>query len=555
MPALAKVLKLPRPPAQLKGAAPASALEGINEHQRRIVLNRKQLVQIILAEHQAGVSIRVAARNLVAAIVAGQVAEATRTAARSLAKGSKPSPSHQVLERWTSAYMKQGINGLIPKHKGSQRKAYGWEARALELYQRPVKAAMSTVAYWLQDEGFESATISRVRRYLNSLPARLTTSAPKRLGQHYHRQNVTPYVVRDASVLPVGFIYEGDGHTCDVHIAHPKTGKAYRPELTVWLDVRSHYCVGWYLDNAEKATSTLFSLSHAITSHDHVPAAIHVDPGSGFKNKLMVGEAVSYCERLSIEFMAALPGNARGKGLVEGFFHIFEERCGKRFDTYCGHNRTDHALSDLSGKVKRGEIILPTQAQYRDAITAFIDRYNHTAQRGLGCPPADLWQQLEQTPLETPAEALMRPQAVRVVRRGQVEHDRRLYRHVELASYEGQEIALEYNLHNDAYVTIRTLTGQFICEAEQVEPKPWLPASRLEEQELKRLKGQIARKEKAITEDKARAGLAITHEHDLAHLNAMPVLNDPEPLAHNTRAGPASAASAVGIDLNVFDDD
>ena len=124
-------------------------------------------------------------------------------------------------------------------------------------------------------------------------------------GQHYYRQNLTPYVVRDTSALPVGFIYEGDGHTCDVHIAHPQTGKATRPELTVWLDVRSHYCVGWWLSDAERASDTLFSLSHAIVSHDHVPIMIHVDPGSGYKNKLIQGEAVSYCERLSIEFMTA----------------------------------------------------------------------------------------------------------------------------------------------------------------------------------------------------------------------------------------------------------
>jgi len=543
MPGLARVLKLPRPASATVQPEPTDRLTHLNDKQRHIVMLRHHLVKLVQAEHQGGISIRVAARNLIAAIVAGRASDAVITAAASLAKGGKAAPSHQVLERWASAYLKQGIDGLIPQNKGSARKEYGWEARALYLYQRPVKAAMSTVAYWLRQEGFDSATDSRVRRYLKSLPTRVTTHAPKRLGAHYHRQNLTPYVVRDTSELPVGFVYEGDGHTCDVHIQHPATGKAWRPELTVWLDVRSHYCVGWWLSNREAATDTLFSLSHAITSHDHVPAVIHVDPGSGYKNKLMQGEAVSYCERLSIEFMAARPGNARGKGLVEGFFHIFEERCGKWFYTYCGHVRTDRALADLSGKVRRGEITLPTQAQYVDAITAFVDSYNHTVQRGLGCSPASLWRQLERTPLESAAAAIVRPQAVRIVRQQQIRHDHRLYRHHALANYEGHEVAVEYDLHNDAIVTIRTLAGHLICEAAQVEAKPWLPTSRIEEQTQRRLKGQIARKEKAIAEDKARAGLALTHEHDLANLNAMPILQEPAPLARQA------------IDLNVFDDD
>ena len=551
MPEWAKVLKLPEPtsagvalsPSAQASPAPVDRLSRLNDQQRQRVMLRQQLVTRVLAEREGGVSIRVAARNLIAAIETGQASEATIGAAKRLAKGGKATPSHQALERWVSAYCRHGLDGLIPKHKGSERQAYGWEARALSLYQRPVKAAMSTVAWWLQQEGFDTATISRVRRYLKSLPTQLSSHAPKRVGPHYYRQNLTPYVVRDTSALPVGFVYEGDGHCCDVHIAHPQTGKATRPELTVWLDVRSHYCVGWWLSDAERASDTLFSLSHAIVSHDHVPAMIHVDPGSGYKNKLIQGEAVSYCERLSIEFMSALPGNARGKGLVEGFFHIFEERCGKQFDTYCGHVRTDHALSDLRGKVKRGEMVLPTQAQYVDAITAFMNSYNHSVQRGLGCTPAELWQQLERTPLEVPAAAIVRPQAVRVVRRQQVEHDRRRYGHPALAGFEGQKIAVEYDLHNDARATLRTLAGQFICEAEQVEAKPWLPTSRIEEQRLKRLKGQIARKESAIAEDKARAGLTLTHEQDLIHLNELPILNEPVPLTRSP------------IDLHVFDDE
>ena len=154
MPEWAKVLKLPEPtsagvelsPSAQASPVPVDRLSRLNDQQRQRVMLRQQLVTRVLAEREGGVSIRVAARNLIAAIASGQASEATIAAAKRLAKGGKATPSHQALERWVSAYCRHGLDGLIPKHKGSECQAYGWEARALSLYQRPVKAAMSTVA-------------------------------------------------------------------------------------------------------------------------------------------------------------------------------------------------------------------------------------------------------------------------------------------------------------------------------------------------------------------------------------------------------------------------
>lgn len=483
---------------------PQDAWRRLPAAKRSVAARRELLVKDILSRIDHGISRNVAIDHLLARIESGQAETPILDAALALGRNGKP-PQRATLHNWVSAFIDGGLVALASNNKGRVRKQYGWEIRARYFYDRPTKPAMHTVAYWLRQEGWESALDHRVRRYLKSLPATAGAESPARMGRHFYRQNLGPHVLRDESVLPVGFVYQGDGHNCDVYVAHPRTGKPWRPELTVWFDVRSHYCVGWYLSEAESALTTLYSLSHALTHHDHVPAMIHVDPGSGFKNRLMTDDVAGYLTRMSIEFMSALPGNAKGKGLVEGFFHIYEERYGKRWDTYCGHNRTDDYLRHLSKKVERGLITLPTFGQYLDGAREFIEGYNANVQKRLSCAPAELWQQLTRTSVEIGAEALIGPRERRMVRRWGVNLWNRLYRHSELANYNGREVLVEYNLHDDSHVAVRDLDGRFLCAAQLVDRKPWMPTSRIEDLEQRRLAGQRKRLQDKLDEAEARS--------------------------------------------------
>lgn len=470
-------------------------------------------------------------------------------------------PDRATLYRWDrdyTAYLQGDAKAPAPRHRGRRRRHWGWEARALQLWQQPTRPEMATVAYWLREEGWESAEAHRVRRFLQSLPETMGEHSAKRMGRHYYGQNLRPYTPRDETVVPVGMIYEGDGHTCDVYVAHPLTGHPWRPELTVWLDVRSHYCVGWYLSEGESARSTLFGLSHAIVHHDHVPGGIHVDPGSGFVNRVMTDEVVGYCARLAIEPMAALPGNAKGKGLVEGFFRIFERRCGKRFATYCAHDRTDDYLRHLSRKVQRGEITLPTLAQYRDAIAEFIEAYNRTVQRRLGCAPAALWAELERVAVVVPREAIVRPRELRTVRRWMVHIHHRMYRAGELAEWNGRQVMVEYDLHDDRTVTIRDRDGRFVCEAELVDRKPWLPVSRIEEMQRNRLAGQAKRLQDKLEEAQERSGQLITHDQVLEEVEALSEPHGRLEEKTGERSGhslPGDRAQGDDVSLDIFDTD
>ena len=444
------------------------------------------LLQPALARVALGVSVKAAAKWL-------------------HATGADGLPSVPTLERLIADYRRDGLTALIDRRKGRVRRTYGWELRAQVLYARPQRPCYTAVARWLREEGFEDAADHLVRAYLKSLPSRLSETAPKRLGQHYYNQNIRPHVHRHTDGLPVGFIYEGDGHCCDAYIAAPATGNPYRPELTVWLDIKSHKVVGWWLSESESAESTLFSLSHALLTHGHVPAYVHTDPGSGFTARVVSDEQSGFLARFSIQPITALPGNARGKGLTEGWFRWFEEYCGKKFDTYCGHCRTDNELQRLRDKCRRGEIVLPSLVEYAQAVAGYIASYNANPQERLGASPDELWQQLQPVPLEVPAAAVMRPRKPATVQSWSVRLHNRHYRDRALADFEGRQVLVEYSLHDDAHVTVYDLKARFVCDAELVGKRAWLPASRIEEGQQRRLDGQKKRLQAHLAEAQARA--------------------------------------------------
>lgn len=482
---------------------------------------RDVLVREVLAMEQQGISINAAITQLLAAIEQQSASLDVMTAAANLARGNRY-PSANSIRNWVKK-LQAGEDGLTDNLRGRQRLNYGWEARALELWNTPNKPRIATVAYWLEKEGFKNANYHRVRRYIQALPATLGSDGPGRIGAKQWKGKHTPYVIRDTSVLPVGFVYQGDGHTCDVYVAHPHTGNAWRPELTVWIDVRSNYVVGWMLSEAESAMTTLMSLSSAIIQHQHMPAAIHVDPGSGYRAKMITDETVGMLERASISHMEALPGNWRGKGLIEGHFNWFEERLGKRFHTYCGHARTDEYLRHLSEKVKRGLIVLPTYDQYRDAIAQHYHEYNHHPQKGLGgISPADLWGELAPVAPAMSVDELTVVRESRKVRYQRVEVYNYKYGHAALGRYEGQTVFIDIDFHDASSVVIRDPQGRFICQAEQVTKQPWLPASRLEQLAQKRADGQLKRLEKKADEVRKRARPTIDHERNLEAIERMP---------------------------------
>lgn len=492
--------------------------------QRRTAELREVIVKPLFDLVQNGVSITKVAELFVARVAAGTLDPNTQHMLRLLSRDGE-APSVPTMKRWLADYKASGKAGLLPKHTGRVRREYGWEARAIELYNIPSKPGYMDVAQRLILEGFADVTESRVKRFIKQLPATLGEHSPARVGRHLHKLKRQHYQRRNLDEVLVGEIYAGDGHTADCYVGHPNTGKPYRPELTVFIDIKSKFVAGWYLTESESAVSTLYALSHAMVSHNHVPAWVYIDQGPGYRSKMLNDEATGFYGRFDIAVIGAIPGNPHGKGWIERFFRTVRDKHDKFFaggSVYCGDDMAPEINRRMSAELAQGKRTLPSLAQYVDSFRAWLDQYHQTPMDVLGGrTPAQVWAGLTPVSVGLPDQVLVRPHELRSVQRQTVRLHNRTYYHEALALYDAKEVDVEYDLHDDSKVSVFDRKGRFICEAKLVNTIGVLPTSRLEEQRQKRQAGQLKRLQRHIDEVNARAQDAISAADVVASLEAI----------------------------------
>lgn len=446
---------------------------------------------------------------------AGTLPASVRTAVELLRKG-KGCPDRSTLyrwmERWREATEAANPAAAGPRHQGRSRTVWGWEARALRHWQDPAKPAAAEVARRLREEGESSATEPRVRRYLASLPTHELDK--QRIGPRLARATRGSHVTRTTERLFAGDIYVGDGHTLDVYLQHPTGKRPWRAELTVWMDVRSRCIVGWWLSEAESAYSTLWALSAAVRQHDHVPAMVHIDNGSGYQAQLWTEEATGLLGRLGISPMNALPYNARAKP-VERFFLTLEMSYGKRWDSYCGKDQDPEHLANVLAAHKRGERMLPTADQWIEGFQRWLVGYHSEQHPEVpGRTRAQVWAETFEASPPAPTASLFWPRVERIVDRQEIRLDGRLYKHPALAAWNKTDLRsgqvwVEYDIHDDRRVRVLAPDGRWICDAELKRRRDYVTPDRIEAAREKRRQAQERRLELHLLEVRDRAALTV----------------------------------------------
>lgn len=541
--------------SDLPAALSADPWATASESQRKVAEARAALVAPLAELVTKGASQNNVAKLFVARVMADVNAPASAHALRVL--GAQTS-STATLKRWISAYLRDGKNGLLPKHTGRVRQDYGWEIRAVALYNVPSKPGFADVAWALRAEGHDTATESRVKRYLKALPATLGANSPARVGRHLHRLTRQTFQRRSLTEVLVGEIYAGDGHTVDCYVAHPNTGKPYRPELTAFIDIKSRYIAGWWFTESESAVSTLYALSSAMMGYDHVPAWLYIDRGAGYRAKMLSDGNTGWYGKFGIGVIGALPGNPHGKGWIERWFLTVRNKHDKLFaggQVYCGDDMAPEINRRLSAEINSGKRTLPSLQEYVASFRAFLERYHNEPMDVLGGrTPAQVWAELTPVPVSVDGDAVMRPSETCTVRRQQVRLHNRFYFHEALALYDRHKVAVEYDLHKDGRVWVHDAKGRLVCEAKLVNTIGVLPTSRLEEGRDRRAASQVKRLERHLDEVHARRQDAITADDQVKAIESLaePVLLVPPPPPPSPAASPAPAlpsADVIDIDL------
>ncbi|QDL55918.1 transposase [Rhodoferax aquaticus] len=526
MGALLKLTKDIRQMSDLPAALNPDPWECASDEARRVAGLRESLIGPLVDLINGGASINHAAALLKSQLDAGTADLRTKHLVSMLAGDAVVDVmSVPTIKRWLSGFMRDGKNALLPKHTGRVRQAYGWEERAVTLYNLPGKPGFADVTSRLIQEGFEDVSESRVKRYLKALPATLGKFSPARIGKHLHQLTRQKFQRRSLDEVLVGEIYAGDGHTADCYVAHPNTGKPYRPELTVFIDIKSSYITGWWLSESESTVSTMFALSHAMRMFNHVPAWVYVDRGPGYRARLLSDESTGFYARFDIGVIGALPGNPHGKGWIERFFRTVRDKHDKFYaggNVYCGDDMAPEVNRRLSADLAMGRRELPSLKSYVDSFTQWLEHYHNQPQDKLdGRTPNQVWNELRPVPVELSMDAIARPREECTVSRQTVRLHNRFYYAEALALFDAQKLDVEYDLHHDNRVWCFDKKGRFIVEAKLVNKIGVLPTSRLEEGRDRRLQGQLKRLQRKVDEATRRRDDPVEATDQFAAIEAL----------------------------------
>lgn len=434
-------------------------------------------------------------------------------------------PSEPTLKRWVLSFRAGGKNALLPQHKGRPATVFEWQIRATHLWANGVKSGYADIAWKLRGEGYEVKG-HQVMRHIQRLVASVGgENSPARMGKHLYKLNRKKYTRRHMNDVLPGDIYIGDGHTADCYVAHPSTGGLHRAELTVFMDAKSRYVVGWFMSESETKESTLFALRNALRDADHVPAFVYVDRGPGYRAKMLSADTTGWYTTYGIGLIGALPGNANGKGWIERFFRTVRDKHDKFFEGgefYCGDDMAPEINRRLSVDVKTGKRRLASLAQYRDSFTQWLNQYHNEPMDVLdGATPKQVWAGLQKVAVGTPLDAIARQRVERTVGHEEVRLDNRHYYAQALFAYDGQKVLVEYDLEDDRDVWVLDMKGRFIVKAPLVHKIPMLPDSRMEQQKDIRAVEQIKRLEQHADEARARRQDPITASTQFADIEAL----------------------------------
>lgn len=470
---------------------------------------------------RTGYPLKKAARTLLDFARRGEVSDQLLSTLRLARDGrGKPSadglPSERSLLRLVE-YQKMG--NIVPKKREANMAVPVWAESFLSYYQKPEKPTVEH-AYQLFVEAnatLDRPSIHQVRRFLKKIG-----NVSLQVGRMGDRElkNLKSFVRRTFDDLLPSDVYSADGHKFDAEVQHPLHGRPFRPEITTVIDIATRRAVGWSIGLNESALVVLDALRHAVETGG-IPAIFYVDNGSGYVNQMMEDKATGLMARLGTEMVHSLPYNSQARGVIERF-HQTLTKAAKEITGYMGadmdreakHNVFKLSRNALKTKEKGEVATIPLMgwAHFIEFINGKFNAYNNRPHRSLPKmidpengrkrhqSPNEAWAKAESkgfAPHRVSKEegiALFRPQMMRTVRRAEVELFGMRYFNNALTEFNGEQLAVSYDIHDPQTVWIYNADGRLICSAElDANAAPYMPKSFVQQAQEKRTAGREKR--------------------------------------------------------------
>jgi len=452
----------------------------------------------------------------------------SKSGAKSGVKEGRGNVSRRTLFEWIKAFETSeskpdasAVALLAPKARTTAMPA--WAGMLLKLWSDPAKPELAEVMRRIEaayaDSDIEIPSYHQARYFLDTHIGNVERERG-RMGSR-EIKNLKPFVRRDTSVLLPTDVYTADGHTFDAEVAHPDTGKPFRPEITTVLDVHTRMVVGYSIDLAESGLAVLDAISSAASDYG-IPAIFYVDNGSGYKNAMMKDESTGLMTRMGVEVKHSIAYNSQARGTIERVHQTIWIRLARKLPTYIGADMDSQAKQAVFKKTRKDIKEFGESKRLigwdeflqiaKEAVTTYNHephsglprRYNQTTGRREHLTPQKMWD--EQVDAMTKAgtglvvvsdaerDDLYRPYVQRKCLRGEINLFSNKYFSHDLEQYHGEIMLVGYDIHDGSRVWVRDLTHRLICIAEfEANKKGYFAQSALGDAREKRAQGQVKR--------------------------------------------------------------
>ena len=431
--------------------------------------------------------------------------------------------SRATLFNWLKLAENAGDNSLVavlaPKHRDVTMPV--WGATLLKLWGQPTKPSLSMVMRELVNVmGGENVPSYAQASYFLRTHVGNVELERGRMGAR-ELKNIQPFIRRDTSELFPTDVYTADGHTFDAEVAHPISGRPFRPEITAIIDVASRKLVGFSIDLAESGLAVLDAIRTAVCTNG-VMALFYVDNGSGYKNAMMSRDGSGLMDRLGSTLTHSLPYNSQAKGVVERSHQSIWIQAAKRLPTYIGVDMDKEARQKVFKKTRKdiatfGESKL--LLAWDDFMTLCHDemqrynnrphhahprRHNKLTGRKEHLTPQQVWDEKLAMmvnlgkPMVQVHEAdmvdLFRPYIERKVLRGEIKMFNHVYFSRDLEQYHGETVHVGYDIHDASQVWVRDVAGRLLAVAKfEANTRAYFAQPVIEQAHEKRALGQLKR--------------------------------------------------------------
>lgn len=295
-------------------------------------------------------------------------------------------------------------------------------------------------------------------------------------------------------------IVMGDHHKVDRFIEYG--GKAVRPWITMWFDVKSRCPVGWTMAVSANSESIGLAMAHMMTPKKRtirteagelaeqvleiggIPEVLYIDNGEDYKSKLqkrikdedfmLSPEALDLCAQLGVKRVFATPYRPQAKAHVERFFGTVAMQFSREHISWCGNSPASRPNGyDENKLLAQGKLqtLVEISAEFDEWV---FNEYLENVHGTIKMKPIDAHLGGDKLKKGWPsAEAMDILRSVKerakVYAGGTIKRFNKIYGAKELDAYVGQNIVIRYDPARIGELRISTLQGKYICTASNVE--------------------------------------------------------------------------------------